>query len=68
MLKYTPAFLFSSLIPGFFGFGGIAGEATDIAQILFYVFLAIFIITVFRERQMMYQLKSAKITLHREDR
>lgn len=68
MLKYTPAFLLSSLIPGFFGFGGIAGEATGIAQILFYVFLAIFIITVISERQMLYQLKSTKIALHRVDR
>lgn len=68
MLKYTPAFLLSSLIPGFFGFGGIAGEETGIAKILFYVFLVIFIIAVISERPMSCQSKSARITLHRDDR
>lgn len=51
MLSYTPTVLFMALIPGYFGFTGIAGEATGIAQFLFYIFLGAFIISVVAGRR-----------------
>jgi uncharacterized membrane protein YtjA (UPF0391 family) len=45
MLHYTVVFLVIAIIAGVFGFGGIAAGATEIAKILFFVFLAITIIS-----------------------
>ncbi|HLV22009.1 MAG TPA: DUF1328 domain-containing protein [Polyangiaceae bacterium] len=39
MLRWALIFFIVALIAALFGFGGIAGAATDIAQILFYGFL-----------------------------
>jgi uncharacterized membrane protein YtjA (UPF0391 family) len=39
MLHYAIVFLVIALIAALFGFGGIAAGATEIAQILFVVFL-----------------------------
>ena len=39
MLYYAVVFFIIAIIAGLFGFGGIAGAATGIAQILFFVFL-----------------------------
>lgn len=42
MLRWALIFLIVALIAGAFGFGGIAAAATDIARILFFVFLLLF--------------------------
>ncbi len=39
-------FLVIAIIAAIFGFGGIAGTAAGIAQVLFYIFIAIFIISL----------------------
>ena len=39
MLYYATAFLIIALLAGALGFGGIAGSATVVAQVLFLVFL-----------------------------
>lgn len=43
LLKWAAIFFVIALIAAAFGFGGIAEGATDIAKILFYIFLAIFV-------------------------
>lgn len=51
MLSWALTFLVISLIAAVLGFGGIAGQAAWIAQILFGLFLILFIISlVFRGR------------------
>lgn len=45
MLNYTVIFFVIALIAAVFGFGGIAAGAAEIAKILFFVFLAITIIS-----------------------
>lgn len=44
LLKWAAIFFVIALIAAAFGFTGIAAGATEIAKILFYLFLAIFII------------------------
>ncbi|GAB4507183.1 MAG: hypothetical protein Tsb0026_01670 [Sulfuricaulis sp.] len=46
MLKYAAIFLVIAIIAAIFGFGGIAAGATEIAKILFFVFLIIFAVTL----------------------
>jgi uncharacterized membrane protein YtjA (UPF0391 family) len=46
MLQYALIFLIVAIIAAIFGFGGIAGAATDIARILFFIFLAVFVISL----------------------
>ena len=46
MLRYAVIFLVIALIAAVFGFGGIAAGATEIAKILFYVFLLIFVVSL----------------------
>jgi len=46
MLYYALVFLVVALVAGFLGFGGIAFAASGIAQILFFIFLAVFIVTL----------------------
>jgi uncharacterized membrane protein YtjA (UPF0391 family) len=46
MLRWAAIFLVIALIAAVFGFGGIAAGAVDIAKILFFVFLVIFVITL----------------------
>lgn len=43
MLSWAVAFLILAIIAGVLGFGGIAGTATGIAQVLFFVFVALLI-------------------------
>ncbi|MBE2283872.1 MAG: DUF1328 domain-containing protein [Prosthecobacter sp.] len=45
MLHYTIVFLVVALIAAALGFSGVAGTATGIAQILFFVFLVLFLIS-----------------------
>lgn len=51
MLALAVAFLIVGIIAGIFGFGGIAGTATWIAQVLFFVFLIAFIVSLFWGRR-----------------
>ena len=46
MLKWALVFLASALVSALFGFGGLAGDAAAFVEILFYVFLSLFIITL----------------------
>lgn len=45
MLGWAIAFFILAIIAAAFGFGGIAGASAGIAQILFFVFLALLVIT-----------------------
>lgn len=45
MLHYSVVFFIIAIIAGVFGFGGISSGATEIAKILFYVFLGVTIIS-----------------------
>jgi uncharacterized membrane protein YtjA (UPF0391 family) len=46
ILKWAAIFFVIALIAGAFGFSGISEGASDIAQFLFYIFLAICIVMV----------------------
>ncbi len=45
MLSWAVTFLIIALIAAVLGFGGIAGTAVEIAKILFFVFLLLFVIS-----------------------
>src|SRR5262245_12493923 len=51
MLSYAWIFLVIAIIAAIFGFGGIAAASAGIAKLLFYIFLAIFIITLLLGRR-----------------
>ncbi len=51
MLAWAIAFLIIGIIAGIFGFGGIAGTATWIAQVLFFLFLIAFVVSLFWGRR-----------------
>ena len=44
MLRWARIFFVISIVAAIFGFGGISEATADIAQILFYVFLGIFVV------------------------
>lgn len=44
MLNWAIGFLVIALIAAVFGFGGIAAVSVDIAKILFFVFIVLFVI------------------------
>ena len=46
MLKWAAIFLVIAIIAAVFGFGGVAAGATEIAKILFFIFLAIFAVAL----------------------
>ncbi len=46
MLRYAVIFFIIALIAAFFGFGGIATGAAEIAKILFFIFIVIFLATL----------------------
>jgi uncharacterized membrane protein YtjA (UPF0391 family) len=46
MLRWALLFLVVAIIAAVFGFGGIAAGAVDIARILFFVFLVLFIVSL----------------------
>lgn len=46
MLRWALGFLVAALIAALLGFGGIAGVAMDIAKILFFVFLVLFVVSL----------------------
>ena len=46
MLYWAAVFFVIALIAAIFGFGGIAAGAVEIAKVLFFIFLVIFIISL----------------------
>ena len=46
MLRWAVIFLLVAIIAAVFGFGGIAAAATDIARILFFIFLVLFVVVL----------------------
>jgi len=46
MLRWAAIFLVIAIIAAVFGFGGVAAGATEIAKILFFIFLAIFAVVL----------------------
>lgn len=51
MLSWAITFLVIALIAGVLGFGGIAGTATGIAQVLFGLFLILFLVSLLLGRR-----------------
>ncbi|MEM5786738.1 MAG: DUF1328 domain-containing protein [Syntrophobacteraceae bacterium] len=51
MLAWAIGFLIIGIIAGFFGFTGVAGTATWVAQVLFFVFLIAFVVSLFWGRR-----------------
>jgi len=49
MLSWALTFLVIAIIVEMFGFGGIASTASGIAQILFVIFLALFLVSLLVE-------------------
>ena len=45
MLQYPATFLIFAVITAFMGFGSIAGLVAGIAQVLFFVFLGLFLLS-----------------------
>ncbi|MEJ6389454.1 DUF1328 domain-containing protein [Gymnodinialimonas ulvae] len=46
MLGWAITFLIVALVAALFGFGGIASASAGIAQILFFIFVALFVVTL----------------------
>jgi uncharacterized membrane protein YtjA (UPF0391 family) len=46
MLHYAVVFFLIALVAALFGFGGIAVGAAEIAKILFFVFLVLFVVSL----------------------
>ena len=46
MLRWAAGFFIVAIIAAIFGFGGIATGAADIAKVLFFIFLVVFVISL----------------------
>ncbi|MBI1337644.1 MAG: DUF1328 domain-containing protein [Phycisphaera sp.] len=46
MLKWALIFFIVAIVAGVFGFGNISAAATDIARILFFIFIILFAISL----------------------
>jgi uncharacterized membrane protein YtjA (UPF0391 family) len=46
MLHYAVVFFVIALVAALFGFGGIAAGAAEIAKILFFIFLVLFVVSL----------------------
>jgi len=46
MLRWAVIFFIVAIIAAVFGFGGIASGATDIARVLFFLFLIVFLVSL----------------------
>jgi len=46
MLRWSIAFFLIALVAAVFGFGGIAAGAVAIGRVLFYVFIALFLLSL----------------------
>ena len=47
MLSWSVTFLIIAIIAAILGFGAIAGTAVEIAKVLFFVFLVLFLVSLF---------------------
>ena len=47
MLYWSASFFLIAVLAAMFGFGGIAGGATSIAKVLFFLFLILFVFSLF---------------------
>lgn len=48
MLRWTITFVIIAIIAGILGFGEIAGASAGIAKICFFIFLVLFVISLFK--------------------
>jgi uncharacterized membrane protein YtjA (UPF0391 family) len=46
MLNWAISFLVIAVIAAIFGFGGIAATAVDMARVLFFIFLVLFLVSL----------------------
>lgn len=46
MLRWAIGFLLVAIVAGILGFGDIAGTATGIAKILFFIFIVLFVVSL----------------------
>ena len=46
MLYWSAVFFVIAIVAGIFGFGNISAGATDIARVLFFIFIVIFLISL----------------------
>lgn len=46
MLRWSLIFFLVAIVAAIFGFGGIAAGATEVARILFFFFVVIFLVTL----------------------
>jgi uncharacterized membrane protein YtjA (UPF0391 family) len=46
MLRWAAAFFIIAIIAAIFGFGGIASGSVEIARVLFFLFLVVFIVSL----------------------
>lgn len=46
MLRWAVVFLIISVIAAVFGFSGLSDSTSDVAQVLFYIFLGVFALTL----------------------
>lgn len=46
MLRWAVIFFIVSIVAAFFGFGGVASAAAGIAKVLFFIFVALFLIAL----------------------
>lgn len=46
MLRWAVIFFIVAIVAAVFGFGNIAGAATDIAKVLFFLFLILFVVSL----------------------
>jgi uncharacterized membrane protein YtjA (UPF0391 family) len=46
MLRWAAIFLILALVAAMLGFGGVAAASADMAKLLFYLFIAVFVITL----------------------
>ncbi|HEX8984533.1 MAG TPA: DUF1328 family protein [Bryobacteraceae bacterium] len=51
MLSYAWVFLVLAIIAAIFGFGGVAAAAAGIAKVLFFIFVALFVIGLLSGRK-----------------
>ncbi|MDQ8185283.1 DUF1328 domain-containing protein [Pelagicoccus sp. SDUM812002] len=50
MLRYSPVFLILAIISAALGFGGVSGAAAPVAQVLFFLFLSVWVVSVLLAR------------------